>query len=96
VKIGIIGGLGAESTSKLYLSIIKKSINRWPEMPYPEIIIYSVPQDPNIENKIINGDGGIIEFKKIIQNAINEIEKLSDRSEYDIEKLRKILLLEEL
>jgi hypothetical protein len=46
----------------------------------------------------INGGPGRTNALKASQKFlfINEIEKLSDRSDYDIEKLRKILLLEEL
>lgn len=39
--IGILGGLGPESTSAYYKEIISAFNNKYPELAYPEIIIYS-------------------------------------------------------
>ncbi len=41
-KIGIIGGLGPESTIDYYKEIIKAFNTDYTEMAYPEIIVYSV------------------------------------------------------
>jgi aspartate racemase len=40
--IGLIGGLGSESTVDYYKSIIHESTGGRPEPDYPEIIIYNV------------------------------------------------------
>ena len=40
-KIGIIGGLGPESTVDYYKEIIKAFNTDYTEMAYPEIIVYS-------------------------------------------------------
>ena len=40
-KIGIIGGLGPESTVEYYKTIITGFHDRFPEVGYPEIIVYS-------------------------------------------------------
>ncbi|MFA5905098.1 MAG: amino acid racemase [Desulfobacula sp.] len=45
-KIGIIGGLSAESTVSYYLHITRTYIERFGDCGYPEIIIFSV----NLEN----------------------------------------------
>ena len=41
-KIGILGGLSAESTVYYYQYIIRKYTERFGDYSYPEIIIYSV------------------------------------------------------
>ena len=41
-KIGIIGGLGPESTVDYYKEIISTFNTKYAELAYPEIIIYSV------------------------------------------------------
>lgn len=40
-KIGILGGIGPESTIDYYKSIISAFNTRYPELAYPEIILYS-------------------------------------------------------
>ncbi|MEW6674349.1 MAG: amino acid racemase [Thermodesulfobacteriota bacterium] len=40
-RIGIIGGIGPESTVDYYKQIISAFNNRYPELAYPEIILYS-------------------------------------------------------
>ncbi len=40
-RIGIIGGLGPESTVDYYKEIIEEFNARYPELAYPEIIVYS-------------------------------------------------------
>lgn len=40
-KIGILGGIGPESTVDYYKSIISAFNTRYPELAYPEIILYS-------------------------------------------------------
>jgi aspartate racemase len=40
-RIGILGGIGPESTVDYYKAIIRAFVTRHPELAYPEIIVYS-------------------------------------------------------
>jgi aspartate racemase len=40
-RIGILGGIGPESTVDYYKEIIRAFVTRHPELAYPEIIVYS-------------------------------------------------------
>jgi aspartate racemase len=41
-RLGILGGVSAESTTSYYLAITREYIRRYKDLAYPEIIIYSV------------------------------------------------------
>jgi len=41
-RIGIIGGLSAESTASYYLAITREYVRQYGNLAYPEILIYSV------------------------------------------------------
>jgi aspartate racemase len=40
-RIGILGGIGPESTVDYYKEIIRAFVTTHPELAYPEIIVYS-------------------------------------------------------
>lgn len=50
--VGIIGGLGPESTSKFYLEIITACLNQG-EQQHPPVLIYSVPLPLEVEKECI-------------------------------------------
>lgn len=50
--VGIIGGLGPESTSKFYLEIITACLNQG-EQQHPPVLIYSVPLPLGLEKECI-------------------------------------------
>jgi aspartate racemase len=73
-SLGIIGGLGPKATTMFYLSIIDKIKNQT-NGRLPNIIIYSVPMHPEIENAFIQGldfnehPQFLLEVKTILQSA---------------------------
>lgn len=55
--VGIIGGLGPETTSKFYIQLVSACSKRG-EQTHPPILIYSVPLPLQIEKEcIVNGEG---------------------------------------
>jgi aspartate racemase len=60
--IGILGGLGPESTSDYYKAIISAFNTEYPELAYPEIIIYSANLNEFMQIVKISAWGRITEW----------------------------------
>ena len=73
-KVGIIGGLGPETTSKIYLDLIFSCQNR-NKMHRPSIIISSVPLPYLIEKEAISKNIGIDRCLPFIINEAKILEK---------------------
>lgn len=73
--IGIIGGLGPESTSDFYLRLVSKfKIENKRE--YPEIFLYNTPITLKIENDFVRDEKGTDEYVDYIVRGINELKKI--------------------
>ncbi len=73
--IGIIGGMGPESTTEFYLDLIRMS--REEVSAYPSIVTDSLPIDFGIEEKFIKGQGGKEEYLRLLTEAIRRLEKVN-------------------
>ncbi len=73
--VGIIGGLGPETTSEFYLELIFQS-QRLDRTNRPPILIYSVPITYKAEeNEILKGLLNQSEYKKLLVNAAKRLEQ---------------------
>jgi len=72
--VGIIGGLGPETTAKFYMQIgflcLKKN-----KTQRPNILIANVPISLSLEEKFINRSEGKKEFCELLTNAARTLEK---------------------
>lgn len=73
-KLGIIGGLGPDSTARFYLDIIKYFKIKNPAT-YPSIVIDSVSFDKHLEGEIIVENKNENKMKKILINSAKRIKK---------------------
>ncbi len=73
-KLGIIGGLGPESTARFYLDIIKYFKIKNPNT-YPSIVIDSVSFDKHLEGEIIVENKNENKMKEILINSAKKIKR---------------------
>lgn len=96
MKVGVIGGMGPESTSDFYLDLIRMSQKKCSSRP--SIVIDSLPIKFSTEEKFIKNWNGKEEFFGWITQAIKRLEKVEvdfivipcNTAHIFIEKLRKI------
>jgi len=73
-KLGIIGGLGPQTTAKFYMQVVslcaKKSCKQ-----RPDILIVNVPITFELEEKFINRSEGKKEFRQLLIIAAKTLEK---------------------
>jgi aspartate racemase len=72
--VGIIGGLGPETTSKFYLEVVfscyeKDRVNR------PPMLIWNVPLPYNVEERFITQAQGVDEYLPYLIDAAKRLEK---------------------
>jgi aspartate racemase len=72
--VGIIGGLGPETTAEFYLELIKKS-KKINAQYRPEMIIINVAMDTVVEESFIRGNNESEEYIKILVLAAKKLEK---------------------
>ena len=72
--VGIIGGLGPETSSKFYLELLKSCQDVNPLLR-PEILMNSVPMNLEIEKEFINGADKSGEYIPILIHAAKSLEK---------------------
>ena len=72
--VGIIGGLGPETSSKFYLELLKscQTIN---SLLRPEILMNSVPINLEVEKDFINGVDKSKEYISVLTHAAQSLEK---------------------
>ena len=73
-KVGIIGGLGPETTAKFYLEIIE-SVKKDKPFQRPEILIDSVKMDLKVEESFINGNDQSSAYLELLTSAAKSLEK---------------------
>ncbi|MEK7551421.1 MAG: amino acid racemase [Patescibacteria group bacterium] len=73
-KLGIIGGLGPETTANFYKEVILSCSNLGIKHR-PSILIANVPIDFELEKKFINHSQGKKEFLKLLTDAAISLEK---------------------
>ncbi len=71
--IGIIGGLGPETSSKFYLEVILKSFQQNP-IARPPILMWSVPIDYDVESDFINGSDRSKEYVALMVDAAQRLQ----------------------
>ena len=74
-SIGVVGGLGPETTAEFYLNLIKDS--RRYLLNYPKIIISSVPFPFFLENEIIFKSRNERKILSFLEKSIVELNKLN-------------------
>jgi aspartate racemase len=72
--VGIIGGLGPETTAKFYMQLISLCAKKNPEQR-PNILISNVPISLSLEEKFINRSEGKKEFCALLTSAAKTLEK---------------------
>ena len=72
-NIGIVGGLGPETTSKFYLELLYKSF-QLKETQRPPILIWSIPMDYKTESDFILGDDKSLEYIEYLKEAVRRLE----------------------
>lgn len=72
--VGIIGGLGPETTAKFYMQLISLCAKKNSEQR-PDILISNVPIDSELEEKFINRSEGKREFCELLTRAAKTLEK---------------------
>ena len=75
--VGIIGGLGPNTTADMYLRIISK-FNSLRKRHYPSILIYSVPLPFYIEKEIVKNSGEAVDLLPYLKSSVEILEKSSD------------------
>lgn len=73
-KVGIIGGLGPETTAEFYLQIIQNVMDSG-VLARPEILINSVPMDLAVEESFINGADQSAAYLKALTEAAQALER---------------------
>lgn len=73
--VGIIGGLGPESSSDFYLKLINQTLQINQNEQRPEVLFLSVPLHLKAEEKFIKNLGGTQEFKRVLVDAAQKLEK---------------------
>lgn len=71
--IGIIGGLGPETSSKFYLEVILKAFKQ-NSKARPPILMWSVPIEYQIESDFINGEDRSDEYTSLLIDAAKRLE----------------------
>ncbi|PIY79360.1 MAG: hypothetical protein COY81_03025 [Candidatus Pacebacteria bacterium CG_4_10_14_0_8_um_filter_43_12] len=71
--VGIIGGLGPETTAKFYLEVIAKS-KLIDSSHRPQMIIWNVPMNLETENSFIRGDDESEAYIAVLSNAAKKLE----------------------
>ena len=71
--VGIIGGLGPETTAKFYLEVIAKS-KLVDAAHRPQMIIWNVPMSLEIENSFIRGTDESEAYVALLSNAAKKLE----------------------
>lgn len=71
--IGIIGGLGPETTSKFYLELLYKSF-QLNDSQRPPILMWSIPMEYQIEKDFILGEDRSAEYIKYLVEAAQRLE----------------------
>lgn len=71
--IGIIGGLGPETTAKFYLEVILKSFHNHP-LSRPAVLTWSVPIEYQVEADFINGTDRSNEYKEVLIDAAKRLQ----------------------
>ena len=72
-SIGIIGGLGPETTSKFYLELLYKSF-QLNDSQRPPILMWSIPMDYRIEKDFILGEDRSSEYIAYLVEAAQRLE----------------------
>src|ERR1035437_298717 len=72
--VGIIGGLGPQTTAKFYMQIVSLCAKKNSEQR-PNILIVNVPISHELEKKFINRSVGKKEFCELLTNAAKTLEK---------------------
>jgi aspartate racemase len=72
-NIGIIGGLGPETTSKFYLELLYKSF-QLNDSQRPSVLMWSIPMDYQIEKDFILGEDRSSEYIKYLVEAAQRLE----------------------
>ena len=72
--VGIIGGLGPETSSKFYLELLKSCQNINPLLR-PEILMNSVPMNLEIEKEFINGADKSEEYISVLIHGRKKLRK---------------------
>ena len=72
--VGIIGGLGPETSSKFYLELLKSCQAANPLLR-PEILMNSVPMNLEVEKEFINGANKSEEYIPVLIHAAKSLEK---------------------
>lgn len=72
--VGIIGGLGPETTAKFYMQIVSLCAKKNPEQR-PKILISNVPISLRLEERFINRSEGKREFCALLIDAAKTLEK---------------------
>ena len=70
--VGIIGGLGPDTTAKFYIDTIRLSANRQ-TVAWPSIVIASVPISYKVEEKFIQENKGIEEYLPLLIHAAQRL-----------------------
>ena len=71
--VGIIGGLGPDTTAKFYLEVIAKSKLIDPSSR-PQMIIWNVPMNLETENSFIRGNDESEAYLALLSNAAKKLE----------------------
>ena len=71
--VGIIGGLGPETTAKFYLEVIAKS-KLIDASHRPQMVIWNVPMILEIENSFIRGNDESETYISLLSNAAKKLE----------------------
>src|SRR6056297_3529720 len=72
--VGIVGGLGPDTTSEFYLEIIKRSGALITEA-YPSILVYSVPVPFEVERNIVKYGTGEEDMLPVLEQGVQLLEK---------------------
>lgn len=72
-SIGIVGGLGPETTSKFYLELLYKSF-QLNETQRPPILMWSIPMDYKTEKDFILGKDKSLKYIKYLKEAVRRLE----------------------
>ena len=70
-SIGIVGGLGPETTSKFYLELLYKSF-QLNDSQRPPVLMWSIPMDYEIEKDFILGKDRSLEYIKYLVKAVQD------------------------
>ena len=70
-KIGILGGMSSESTTKYYNLILQKYYDRYQDYYYPEILIYSLNFQKVIDYELGDDEGIYVDY---LMTGINSLQ----------------------